>query len=326
MLANHEDPRYVDLSDPKDTRKGGAKTHPLLLEGSMRCYMLQKGQQRPPSPTATIKPPTGAKQIFRCIASKGCNTTWAMPRNKERILDHLSKCSWLDSDLRKRAFSELGKNAIGPPAHISLEDDESHATTADDGGKRLKSGSRVLPLQKSSGSKGGKLPVKAYIGEGRKILKENGEYAIMKYLVCCGVPPTVVDSEEWKELMAILNPAFISPSSSTITSHLIVDEAAKITIAIEQYLGASRNLTITYDGGKIRRPKSFYSIHVTTADRRCFCMALDDGSRLSHSANYIVEALERVSISQSQFGTHILTLLLGYQEHRPMELLRSNIR
>ncbi|KAG2131747.1 hypothetical protein DEU56DRAFT_953211, partial [Suillus clintonianus] len=260
VLANHEDPRYVDLSDPKDTRKGGAKTHPLLLEGSMRCYVLQK-----------------VKQIFRCIASKGCNTTWATPRNKERILDHLSKCGWLDSDLRKRAISELGKNAIGPPAHISLEDDESHTTTADDGGKRLK-----------SGSKGGKLPVKAYIGEGRKILKENGEYAIMKYLVCCGVPPTVVDSEEWKELMAVLNPNFISPSSSTITSHLIVDEAAKITIAIEQYLGASRNLTITFDGGKIRHPKSFYSIHVTTADRRCFCMALDDGSRLSHSANYIV--------------------------------------
>ncbi|KIK33840.1 hypothetical protein CY34DRAFT_98930 [Suillus luteus UH-Slu-Lm8-n1] len=35
VLANHEDPHYVDLSDPKDTWKGGAKTHPLLLKGSI---------------------------------------------------------------------------------------------------------------------------------------------------------------------------------------------------------------------------------------------------------------------------------------------------
>ncbi|KAG2345061.1 hypothetical protein BDR05DRAFT_880881 [Suillus weaverae] len=45
-------------------------------------------------------------------------------------------------------------------------------------------------------------------------------------------------------------------------------------------------------------------------------MALDDGSCLSHSANYIVKALECVSVLlPSQSGTHILTLLLGYQEH-----------
>ncbi|KAG1859014.1 hypothetical protein DFJ58DRAFT_658524, partial [Suillus subalutaceus] len=224
-----------------------------------------------------------AKQVFRCIASKGCNTTWAMPRNKERILDHLSKCSWLDSDLRKRAYSELGKNAIGPPAHIPLADDETRKpTTADEDEEQPESRSRA------SLQKGGKLPVKMYIGEAKRILKESGDYAIMKYLVCCGVPPTVVDSEEWKELIAVLNPNYISPSSATLTSRLIVDEAAKISMAIEQYLGASRNLTITYDGGKIRCLKSFYSVHVTTADRRCFCMTLDDGSRLSHSANYIV--------------------------------------
>ncbi|OJA15131.1 hypothetical protein AZE42_12680, partial [Rhizopogon vesiculosus] len=294
ILANHDDAHYVDLPEPKDNRKGGAKTHPLLLEGSRRCYLLDKGQEKLSSPTEKL--PTGVKQILRCIASKGCNTTWAMPRNKERILDHLSKCGWIDSALRKGACCELGKNAIGPPAHISLVDEDSeslsHVDSADKDDKKSKPGLRTAI--KKSNPQGGKLPVNTYVGEGRKLLKENGDYAVMKFVVCCGVPPTVVDSAEWKELMAILNPNYRSPSSSTLTSRLIIDEAAKISMAIEEYLGVSRHLTITYDGGKTRRPKSFYSIHVTTADRRCFCMTLDDGSCLSHSANYIVEALDRV--------------------------------
>jgi hypothetical protein len=83
ILANHNDARYVDLPEPQDSRKGGAKTHSLLLEGSRRCYRLDNGQEKSLSPPE--KPPTGAKQILRCIASKGCNVTWAMPRNKERI-------------------------------------------------------------------------------------------------------------------------------------------------------------------------------------------------------------------------------------------------
>ncbi|KAG2073344.1 hypothetical protein BDR04DRAFT_1116464 [Suillus decipiens] len=71
VLANHVDPRYVDLPEPNTTRKSGAKTHPLLVEGSRRCYLLEKGQNRPLNPLETL--PAGAKQILRCIASKGCN-------------------------------------------------------------------------------------------------------------------------------------------------------------------------------------------------------------------------------------------------------------
>jgi hypothetical protein len=46
ILANHDDARYVDLPEPQDSsRKGGAKTHSLLLESSRRCYRLDNGQE-----------------------------------------------------------------------------------------------------------------------------------------------------------------------------------------------------------------------------------------------------------------------------------------
>ena len=140
----------------------------------------------------------------------------------------------------------------------------------------------------------GKLTMIAVNG-GRKKQKENSDYHLMKCIVCCGIPPKVVDSAEWKDMMAALNPFYHSPSSTTLTEKLVVNEAAKVATAIDQFLSGCQNLTITFDGGKIRRPKSTYSVHVTTASRRTFCMELDDASQLSHTATYILEVLERVS-------------------------------
>ena len=134
----------------------------------------------------------------------------------------------------------------------------------------------------------------AFLAEGKKQWKVRVDKALMKFIVCAGLPPTVLDATEFKEFATILNSGWNPPSSSTITRKLIPEEAAQINVAIRKYLQKHHNLTITFDGGKIRRPKAIYTIHVTTPDRRSFCMDIDDGSQLSHSATYIVEALERV--------------------------------
>ncbi|OJA20436.1 hypothetical protein AZE42_05721 [Rhizopogon vesiculosus] len=143
ILANHDDVSDVDLPEPKDNQKGGANTHPLLLEGLRRCYLLDKGQEKSSSPTENY-PPEQSKSFVVSQVSKGCNTTWVMPRNKERILEHLFKCGWIGSALRKGACCELGKNAIGPPAHISLVDEDSeslsHVDSADEDDKKSKPG------------------------------------------------------------------------------------------------------------------------------------------------------------------------------------------
>lgn len=131
-------------------------------------------------------------------------------------------------------------------------------------------------------------------GEGRKVLKERADYAVMKYFVCCGIPPSIADTDEFKNLVSVLNSTYSPPSATTLEDKLIANEGAKISLAVVSHLKTCRNLTITFDGGKIRKPKSLYTIHVTTATRQSFCMELDDASLLSHTADYILEALERV--------------------------------
>ena len=165
----------------------------------------------------------------------------------------------------------------------------------------------------------------------KKQAKEKCDYHIMKFVICSGIPPTVVNSNEWKETINVLHPFYQSLSSSTLSSTLIVNEAAKISVAIDKYLSSSRNLTITFDGGKIRKPKSLYCVHVSTSDRHAFCMELDDAACLRHTAQYILEVLEQVSgnlaieflINLVNFS-HIVEYT-GHYEGWSMELLCSII-
>lgn len=65
-------------------------------------------------------------------------------------------------------------------------------------------------------------------------------------------------------------------------------------IARLEYLKTCSDLQISFDGGKLKK-KGFYSIHVTTLDHTSYCLELDDGSRLSHTGEYVCELLCRVS-------------------------------
>ena len=72
----HDD-RYVDQPEKEDNRKGGAKTHPILVAGTRMAIEVQS-----------------QKLKARCIASARCGQTWAI-RDKSRILKHLATCSHL---------------------------------------------------------------------------------------------------------------------------------------------------------------------------------------------------------------------------------------
>lgn len=68
--------------------------------------------------------------------------------------------------------------------------------------------------------------------------------------------------------------------------------------AMLQHITRQQNLTISFDGGKIRRPQSIYTFHITTPERESFLLDLDNASQLSHTANYINGELENVSLAQ----------------------------
>ncbi|KAF8438554.1 hypothetical protein L210DRAFT_2273083 [Boletus edulis BED1] len=92
ILQSFEDPDYVDLPEIDDSRRSGGKLLPLLVKVSRRC---QKKNYH-----------DGEKQVdrIRCIGSWGCKMSWAYPRNRQRVLTHVSKCNWLPSELREAAL------------------------------------------------------------------------------------------------------------------------------------------------------------------------------------------------------------------------------
>ncbi|KAJ8585243.1 hypothetical protein M405DRAFT_865550 [Rhizopogon salebrosus TDB-379] len=100
------------------------------------------------------------------------------PTREKSLIDWMLTRTRTVGGGRKKRSNELGKNAIGPPAHISLVDDESHETHV----KLSKSGVGLRMGKESQPAKGGKLPVGTYVGEGRKLLKENGDYEIHRLL------------------------------------------------------------------------------------------------------------------------------------------------
>jgi hypothetical protein len=115
----------------------------------------------------------------------------------------------------------------------------------------------------------------------------------VSYSRCCGLPPRILQSGEFKTFSETLNEQYHPPSNTTLEDSLVPSYAAVVCIAIEQHLKDTKNLTITFDGGQMLKNK-FYSVHITTAHQQSFCMELNDSSRLSMTGDYVCELLEKV--------------------------------
>ncbi|KAF8660113.1 hypothetical protein AX16_001643, partial [Volvariella volvacea WC 439] len=126
--------------------------------------------------------------------------------------------------------------------------------------------------------------------KGIETLKQKANDALVCMVVCNALPPHLVDNKFFKKYTATLNAAYLSPSSTTFNDILVPQYAAATRKARREYLQTCYNLQISFDGGKLLK-KGFYSIHVTTTDRRSFCVDLADVSRVSHSGKLIYELL-----------------------------------
>lgn len=120
ILQTFEDPNYVDLPENEDSRKSGGKTLPLLVKVSHRCRKKNYGD--------------GEKQVnrIRCIGSQGCHMSWVYPRNRQRILAHVSKCNWLPTTLHEAALAQMSDSAIGPDAIVPESSTATAAVTTAD--------------------------------------------------------------------------------------------------------------------------------------------------------------------------------------------------
>ena len=316
ILTSFDDPKYLSSDEELDDRVGGAKMTPVLLKVSkpVRAVKEQERLDEQTGIATAFMEKTGKKRV-RCIASAACGRTWNWPRNRQRILSHAKECSWVPAELRRESRDVLAKLALGPASgdeggprstsaarrHMAKRSRgraDSDSSTFGDDCEKSSSLAVEKPAKKKAkqavrGTEQSKGTLDVFVASGRKeaaqTLKREADHRLLLYIVCNLIPPRTVDTLEFKAFAKRLNPNYDAPCSSTIRDKLIPAEAARLDIAIIEYLRGVRDLTLSFDGGKIRKPKGCYTVTLSTPKRDPFTMTLKDGSRVSHTAKWLVE-------------------------------------
>ena len=136
--------------------------------------------------------------------------------------------------------------------------------------------------------------------EGKKALKEKADQALVEFIICCDIPPHVLQKRHFREFVNALNGKYMPPSRTTFEDSLVPSYAAAVRVTIINHLKECWDLMLSFDGGKLGK-KRFYSIHATTPNRQSFCLDLDDVTRLSQTGEYIYELLKKVHYTHSRF-------------------------
>ncbi|KAG1795525.1 hypothetical protein EV424DRAFT_1598569 [Suillus variegatus] len=182
---------YTDAERVPAKGKGGAKVDPLMDLLSVNTYLKSDPK----------------KMIVRCAgAAYGCATTWAAPRWKTRVFGHALQCGKLDkidSTLRDCVRTAMSKESLGgrvegqslPVPSVECEPVDVTPTSSM---VSLRGTPSALLKQKSIYPSQRKARIAA--------LKDQLDFDVLKLICIGGIPPTKVDSKEWKTMWKHGNP------------------------------------------------------------------------------------------------------------------------
>jgi len=132
---------------------------------------------------------------------------------------------------------------------------------------------------------------------GRTKYQDEVNLAIVELFAVSRIPASILDSPQWKKFMGVAMCLKCNPLSSMILMEkLILAEAALVCKYQTNFLHTCLNLTLTFDGGSIRKPSSVYTIHIMTAERETFFMDGCDATGEHHTAEYIEGLVTKVRI------------------------------
>ena len=86
----------------------------------------------------------------------------------------------------------------------------------------------VIVKQVVPGGTQTKLNVGTLIKKGKKELKKDGDFHLLKFIVCCSVAPSVIDSPFFKDFVTTIQPKYVPASSTALHDSLVPKEAAWI--------------------------------------------------------------------------------------------------
>ncbi|KDQ09827.1 hypothetical protein BOTBODRAFT_47421 [Botryobasidium botryosum FD-172 SS1] len=199
---------------------------PSSPPGLNQFKISQSGATEKHTTRTKSKVPTGGPQpissnffpeeSFSASKAKGksCPKTWAWPRNRHRILTHAAKCARLDAELRGEAEGFLAKGSTSVKNNQLMEEEEraaKRAKTADNGTSAVGTAKSIVAAFTAT--------VCGEIGRNRtKIILD---HLILRLFCAAGLPPRLVDRDEWKTAWKAANGNYDTMSATILADNQI---------------------------------------------------------------------------------------------------------
>jgi hypothetical protein len=101
------------------------------------------------------------------------------------------------------------------------------------------------------------------LAEGKKQFQAECDHALVELVAYCGLSTCLASNFAFRAYSdKISRGRYLVPSASKIWDALIPRHSASICTVIHEHLKQCRDLTISFDGGKLVRQK-FVSVHIT---------------------------------------------------------------
>lgn len=157
-----------------------------------------------------------------------CWKIWVAPHNHAYILKHGAHCTKLTADNRAKANKLLNKGSFAEKVNqLMLQEAEQHESPC----KHLK----------SDNSEGGEVVKRTVLdvqfgNHGRKLLQACLDDLIVRLICITHIPPSVIDCEQWKDMLAVKNSAYcLTSSSGFIDNHIPAEAAHVCTLSIKYF-------------------------------------------------------------------------------------------
>lgn len=216
---------------------------------------------------------------------------------EDRVLKHASVCNCLPSSIRQEAIEASKDSSLIAQIEAAHQDTnnsslppDEHSHTVPQKRKAQQMSLDIIPFHQAGKRKD---------EEARKLFQQEVDHIILRLICTHGVVPTLVDSPEWKELMAKLSARYHPTSSTTFVNNYIPKEAVAVRQQQLTELKKHSNPTLTFDGTSTRKPQSLYTVHATTPTRETYFLDGYEDSISRHTVDWIKEKLFKV-----HFGLH----------------------
>lgn len=111
--------------------------------------------------------------------------------------------------------------------------------------------------------------------------------ALMSWMTCLGLPPTILSSPYSKHFFGILGPHWKVLSSTTYATNMLPAEASYVRSAVLEHIRQFEIVTVSFDGWMSRRKESIDTVSVTEPTGRSHLFDYHAESVKTHDIPYI---------------------------------------